>query len=218
MYAEASEGEVVVDPEFAAALADIEGFERLWLLYALDRAGAYRPRVMPYRDTVEHGLFATRSPCRPNPIGLSVARLLGREGNRLRVAGLDILDGTPLLDIKPYGARLRRFPRRAGGLVRRGAQRARSRRWPLPRRGGAMKLASGAAFDARLWRPAAPHPRWCGWQRARSPLGPQWPPVNTLTMRRSQQCQEEISGVPRDKAREQGAQPASVPVTTSPAA
>jgi tRNA-Thr(GGU) m(6)t(6)A37 methyltransferase TsaA len=127
VYAEASEGEVVVDPEFAPALADIEGFERLWLLYVLDRAGAYRPRVMPYRDTVEHGLFATRSPCRPNPIGLSVVRLLGREGNRLRVAGLDILDETPLLDIKPYVPEFDAFPgAKAGWLEARRSERERA--------------------------------------------------------------------------------------------
>jgi tRNA (Thr-GGU) A37 N-methylase len=68
----------------------------------LDRARPHRLRVVPYRDTVERGLFATRAPSRPNPIGLSLVRLVGREGNRLQVEGLDILDGTPLLDIKPY--------------------------------------------------------------------------------------------------------------------
>ena len=101
-YAEQCEGQVVVDPALEAALADLDGFERIWLVYWFDRAGPYKPRVVPYRDTHEHGLFATRSPCRPNPIGLSVVRLLGREGNVLRVGGIDILDGTPLLDIKPY--------------------------------------------------------------------------------------------------------------------
>jgi tRNA-Thr(GGU) m(6)t(6)A37 methyltransferase TsaA len=101
-YATRCEGQVVLDPAFEAALTDLDGFERIWLVYWFDRAGPYKPRVVPYRDTREHGLFATRSPCRPNPIGLSVVRLLGREGNVLRVGGIDILDGTPLLDIKPY--------------------------------------------------------------------------------------------------------------------
>jgi len=101
-YAEQCEGQVVVDPALEAALADLDGFERIWLVYWFDRAGPYKQRVVPYRDTHEHGLFATRSPCRLNPIGLSVVRLLGREGNVLRVGGIDILDGTPLLDIKPY--------------------------------------------------------------------------------------------------------------------
>jgi len=101
-YADQSEGQVVVDMEFEAALADIDGFERIWLVYSFDRAGPFKPRVVPYRDTREHGLFATRSPCRPNPIGISAVRLVGRERNVLHVSGLDILDGTPLLDIKPY--------------------------------------------------------------------------------------------------------------------
>ena len=101
-YAEEVEGEVHVDADLEPALADLEGFERIWLVYWCDRAGPFRPRVVPYRDTREHGLFATRSPSRPNPIGLSVVRLLGRDRNVLRVRGVDILDGTPLLDIKPY--------------------------------------------------------------------------------------------------------------------
>ncbi len=101
-YAEQCEGQVVVDPAFEEALADLEGFERVWLIYWFDRAGPYKPRVVPYRDNREHGLFATRSPSRPNPIGMSVVRLLGRKRNLLRVGGIDILDGTPLLDIKPY--------------------------------------------------------------------------------------------------------------------
>ena len=91
-----------MDDRFADALDDIEGFERVWLIYWMDRVVAFQPRVVPYRDTREHGLFATRSPCRPNPIGLSVVRLLSREAGVLHVADVDMLDGTPLLDIKPY--------------------------------------------------------------------------------------------------------------------
>jgi tRNA-Thr(GGU) m(6)t(6)A37 methyltransferase TsaA len=101
-YAGGAEGQVVVDEPFAGALDDLEGFERVWLVYWMDRATAFRPRVVPYRDTRERGLFATRSPCRPNPIGISVVRLLGREGRVLRVSDVDVLDDTPLIDIKPY--------------------------------------------------------------------------------------------------------------------
>ncbi|MBN2194939.1 MAG: tRNA (N6-threonylcarbamoyladenosine(37)-N6)-methyltransferase TrmO [Polyangiaceae bacterium] len=101
-YARSAEGRVVLDPHLAPALDDISGFERLWLVYFMDRAGGYRPQVVPYRDTRPHGLFATRSPTRPNPIGLSVVRLLAREGNVLRIADVDVLDDTPLLDLKPY--------------------------------------------------------------------------------------------------------------------
>lgn len=100
--AEGAEGEVLVDACFADALDDLEGFERVWLIYWMDRVASFRPHVVPYRDTRERGLFATRSPCRPNPIGISVVRLLGREGGRLRVADVDMLDDTPLLDVKPY--------------------------------------------------------------------------------------------------------------------
>ena len=101
-YANGAEGQVLVDERFACALDDIEGFERVWLVYWMDRVAGFKPRVTPYRDTREHGLFATRSPCRPNPIGMSVVQLIRRDGNILHVADVDMLDETPLLDIKPY--------------------------------------------------------------------------------------------------------------------
>ncbi len=101
-YARGAQGTVQVRDDLVDALDDVDGFERIWLVYWLDRAGPARTRVVPYRDVVERGLFATRSPTRPCPIGLSVVRLLGRDGTVLRVADLDILDNTPVLDIKPY--------------------------------------------------------------------------------------------------------------------
>lgn len=101
-YAQGSEGRVVLEPEYADALFDLHGFERIWLIYQFDRAQAFRARVVPYRDDREHGLFATRAPCRPNPVGMSVVRLLRCEEHTLHVAELDVLDGTPLIDIKPY--------------------------------------------------------------------------------------------------------------------
>ncbi len=102
VYGEGIEARVVVDEEYSPALDDIDGFDRIWLIYWMDRVEAFRPKVIPYRDIRERGLFATRSPTRPNPIGMSVVRLLRREGNVLHVADIDTLDGTPLLDIKPY--------------------------------------------------------------------------------------------------------------------
>lgn len=96
------EGTVEVFPQFAAGLKDLEGFERIWLVYWFDRAKQPELVVTPYLDTVAHGLFATRAPCRPNPIGFSAVRLLEVRDNLLRVDGLDVLDNTPLLDIKPY--------------------------------------------------------------------------------------------------------------------
>jgi tRNA-Thr(GGU) m(6)t(6)A37 methyltransferase TsaA len=124
VYGQGVEGRVEVDERYEAALADIEGFDRLWLIYWMDRAGPFAPLVVPYRDDVERGLFATRSPARPNPIGLSAVRLLERRRHVLRVADLDILDGTPLLDIKPYVPAFDAHPRsRAGWLERAGRDR-----------------------------------------------------------------------------------------------
>ena len=91
-----------VFPEYAAALRDLDGFERIWLVYWFHCAKPPQLVVTPYLDTTPRGLFATRAPSRPNPIGLSPVRLLGINGNILSVEGVDILDNTPLLDIKPY--------------------------------------------------------------------------------------------------------------------
>jgi tRNA-Thr(GGU) m(6)t(6)A37 methyltransferase TsaA len=102
VYGRGVEGRIVLGEAYKSALDDIEGFERIWLIYWIDRAREFKPKVIPYRDTLEHGLFATRSPNRPNPIGMSVVRFLRREGATLFVADMDILDRTPLLDIKPY--------------------------------------------------------------------------------------------------------------------
>ena len=95
-------GQIVLSEEYVPALKDVEGFERLWVIFVLDRAAPPRLQVTPYRDTVERGVFATRAPSRPNPIGLSVVRLERIEGNVLHIRGLDMLDGTPVLDLKPY--------------------------------------------------------------------------------------------------------------------
>jgi len=100
--AEGVRGTVIVLDEYVDALADLAGFERIWLLYHLDRAAPWKARVVPYRDVVERGLFATRAPSRPNPVGLSVVRLLAIAGATLEIEGVDMLDRTPLLDIKPY--------------------------------------------------------------------------------------------------------------------
>jgi tRNA-Thr(GGU) m(6)t(6)A37 methyltransferase TsaA len=102
VFSREAQGEVEVFAEFAAGLADIELFSHIYLLYAFDRAATYRLKVVPFLDQQERGVFATRAPCRPNPVGLTIVELKGREGRRLRVAGIDVLDGTPLLDIKPY--------------------------------------------------------------------------------------------------------------------
>lgn len=115
--AQGAEGSVEVFPEFVPGLQDLEGFERIWLLYWFDRAAPARLRVKPFLDQQEHGVFATRAPCRPNAFGLSCVRLLGIDGGRLRIADVDILDQTPLFDIKPYAPAFDCFEvRRTGWL------------------------------------------------------------------------------------------------------
>jgi len=103
-------GKVEVLPEFLAALKDIETFTHLYLIYRFDRAGEIELVRAPFLDDEPHGIFATRHPCRPNGLGLSVVRLLSREGNVLHVAGIDVLDATPLIDIKPYMPRFDSYP------------------------------------------------------------------------------------------------------------
>ena len=97
-----AEGTLEILPEFEAGLTDIEGFSHLFVIWAFDRAEGFALAGTPPSDNRPHGVFATRSPRRPNPIGLTVVELLGRAGPVLHVRGLDMLDGTPILDIKPY--------------------------------------------------------------------------------------------------------------------
>ncbi|HZU22813.1 MAG TPA: tRNA (N6-threonylcarbamoyladenosine(37)-N6)-methyltransferase TrmO [Terriglobales bacterium] len=97
-----AEGTLEILPEFAAGLQDIEGFSHLFVLWVFDRSGRCELTGSPPCDDRTHGVFATRSPFRPNPIGLTVVELLGREGLLLRVRGVDMLNRTPILDIKPY--------------------------------------------------------------------------------------------------------------------
>jgi tRNA-Thr(GGU) m(6)t(6)A37 methyltransferase TsaA len=98
-----AEGTVEVFPQFAEGLDGIEGFSFIYLLYGFHLSGTeVALKVQPFLDDHLHGLFTTRFPSRPNPIGLSVVKLLERKGNILVIKGVDMLDGTPLFDIKPY--------------------------------------------------------------------------------------------------------------------
>jgi tRNA-Thr(GGU) m(6)t(6)A37 methyltransferase TsaA len=97
-----AKGVVEVFPEYADGLQDLEGFSHIILLYAFHESNGYSLLVKPFLDDQLRGLFATRYPARPNPIGLSVVRLVARKNILLQVEGMDMLDGTPLLDIKPY--------------------------------------------------------------------------------------------------------------------
>jgi len=97
-----AEGWLELLPEYEAGLCDIEGFSHLIVLWVFDRAAGFDLMAQPPTSDRPRGVFSTRSPRRPNPIGLTVVELLGREGSRLRARGLDMLDGTPILDLKPY--------------------------------------------------------------------------------------------------------------------
>jgi tRNA (adenine37-N6)-methyltransferase len=97
-----AEGVLDVLAEFELGLTDIEGFSHLFVVWVFDRSDRYELLGTPPSDNRPHGVFATRSPRRPNPIGLTVVELLKRDGPRLHVRGVDMLDGTPILDIKPY--------------------------------------------------------------------------------------------------------------------
>jgi tRNA (adenine37-N6)-methyltransferase len=97
-----AEGILEILPQFEAGLQDIEGFSHLVVLWVFDRAEGFELLASPPADNRQHGVFATRSPQRPNPIGLTTVELVRREGRRLHVRGVDMLDGTPILDLKPY--------------------------------------------------------------------------------------------------------------------
>ena len=97
-----AEGILDIFAELEPGLTDIEGFSHLFVLWAFDRSEGYELLGTPPSDNRPHGVFATRSPRRPNPIGLTVVELLRREGPKLHVRGVDMLEGTPILDIKPY--------------------------------------------------------------------------------------------------------------------
>ena len=119
-----AEGTIEILPEYELGLTDIEGFSHLYVIWVFDRCDGCELMGIPPTDTKPHGVFATRSPFRPNPIGLTVVRVVGRDGPNLRVAGLDMLDGTPILDIKPYLSNIPDADLRRGWLAEAEARRA----------------------------------------------------------------------------------------------
>ncbi len=108
-YAKGCKGRAIVFLEFEEGLRDLDGFSHIYLIYHFHQAESPKLIVKPFLQDVERGIFSTRTPCRPNAIGLSVLELVRREGNVLHLDGMDILDGTPLIDIKPYTAKFDRI-------------------------------------------------------------------------------------------------------------
>ena len=119
-----AEGVIDLDPAFEAGLQDIEGFSHLYIVWVFHATEGYDLVAHPPSDDRPHGVFATRSPSRPNPIGLTVVQLLRRDGRRLHVRGVDMLDGTPVLDIKPYLSSIAEVEIRRGWLAEAEARRA----------------------------------------------------------------------------------------------
>lgn len=115
VYAEESTGQAEILPEYAQGLKDLDGFSHIILIYHLHQAQSACLIVKPFTDVVERGVFSTRHPRRPNPIGFSVVRLLRVEGTTLYLQGVDVLDQTPLLDIKPYIPRFDQVENAKGG-------------------------------------------------------------------------------------------------------
>lgn len=102
-------GWVEINESYIDGLKDLDGFERIWLLFWCDRASNVKMHVKPYMDDAVRGVFATRSPSRPNSIGISCVRLVSIAGNRLEIEDVDMLNETPLLDIKPYVTKFDNF-------------------------------------------------------------------------------------------------------------
>lgn len=122
------EGRIIIDDRFGVGLEDIEGFSHIYLLYTFHRAERMELTVVPFMDDHPRGVFSTRSPLRPNHIGLSIVELIGREGNELRIRGVDILDNTPILDIKPYIERFDRVEKSRSGWMTASEEEVRDKR------------------------------------------------------------------------------------------
>jgi len=118
-FGEQRKAEIHIFQEYREGLEDLENFSRIWIISWLDRSDSYKLKVIPFRDTVKRGLFATRAPCRPNPIGISPVELVSTDIGKgvLTVRGVDLLNGTPILDIKPYSPKLDCYPDEASGWL-----------------------------------------------------------------------------------------------------
>ena len=124
-FGEAIDAEIHIHPSFREGLEDLQGFSHVWLLSWLDRSDTYKLKVIPYRDTVERGLFSTRAPRRPNPIGISPVKLISVDVQNgiLCIKGIDLLDGTPIIDIKPYSHKFDSYPNTSSGWLEESIER-----------------------------------------------------------------------------------------------
>jgi tRNA-Thr(GGU) m(6)t(6)A37 methyltransferase TsaA len=120
-----AEGVLELRSDLEPGLQDIEGFSHLYVIWGFHQSEGYDLTATPPNDDQPHGVFATRSPRRPNPLALSVVGLLGRDGPRLRVRGVDMLEGTPIFDIKPYLSNVPEDQLRRGWLAEAEARRTR---------------------------------------------------------------------------------------------
>lgn len=117
VFTNGSSGTVEIFEEYESGLKDLDGFSHIYLIYVFDRAGKIELIRKPFLDDTPRGLFSTRHPCRPNSIGITIVRLISRKGRFLEVEGIDVLDETPLIDIKPYIRRFDSFPEASEGWL-----------------------------------------------------------------------------------------------------
>ena len=110
------QGELEIFKEYEEGLKDVEGFSHLVVLFAFHKSEGYKLHTEPLLGGILRGIFSTRSPNRPNPIGMTVVKVIERKGNRLKVSGIDMIEGTPILDIKPYTSRDQKSPIKLGWL------------------------------------------------------------------------------------------------------
>jgi tRNA (adenine37-N6)-methyltransferase len=151
-----AEGTIVLEPGhgYEHALEDLEGWDYLWVLYWFSQVEGFRSKVLPPRSEKRRGLFSTRAPHRPNPIGLSAVRLLAVDGLTVHVRGVDMIDGTPVLDLKPYVPYADSFPNARTGWLEAQPGELRGERPPDPDPGWIVGWSSRAAeqvsfLDAR---------------------------------------------------------------------
>jgi tRNA-Thr(GGU) m(6)t(6)A37 methyltransferase TsaA len=161
--------ELFVGQNYEDALADLEGWDRIWVLFWFDHAEGWKPKVLPPRSDQKRGVFATRAPHRPNPIGMSAVALVGVSGLEVKIKGCDMLDGTPVLDLKPYVAYADSFPDARSGWLATDPGARWEVGWVEPAKAqGAWLSARGVALVEHVGELLAVSPRPHAYRRIRS--------------------------------------------------